>query len=378
MRFNAPLRPRRVGLALGALAAYLAVQNLITEYLVTEVLNQEAYPVAAELLDLFSVNTEESLPTWYASLLLLIAAVLLFLISRAKRRSGERAALWTGLAGIFLYLSLDEGIVIHEIAASWAREAFNPTGFLTFGWQLVFGPLLVLFALVYFRFWLRLPPRTRLGFAAAGILYVGGAFFIEGISAALWESASGVSYPYLVVATVEEFCEMLGAVVLIAVLLDYMAEEGHTLVLTPYAPPGPVAQLDLRRWALIGGVIVLLNVALIVGVFSLPGEGGMAGDGFVYPSLIDQLTVDGVVVARTAGRFGFNAPPDPLVVTLAEQFPALTVISLSATDTTLVLAGETIPHSSTALIDILHSNGETQFVILDDAAVRLILRRASE
>lgn len=378
MRFNAPLKPRRVGLALGALAAYLALQNLITEYLVTEVLDADAYPVAADLLDLFSVNTEESLPTWYASLLLLIAAVLLFLISRAKRRSGERAALWTGLAGIFLYLSLDEGIVIHEIAANWAREAFNPTGFLAFGWHLVFGPLLIVFALVYFRFWLRLPPKTRIGFAAAGLLYVGGAFFIEGISAALWESADGLTYPYLMVATVEEFCEMLGVVVLIAVLLDYMAEQGHTLVLTPYALAGQSTSPNLRRWALIGGVIVLLNVALVVGITSLPGEGGLSADSFVYPSLIDQLTVDGVVVARTAGRFGFNAPPNPLVVALAEQFPALTVISLSATDTTLVLAGETIPHTSNEIIDILHSNGETQFVILDDAAVRLILRRAGE
>lgn len=378
MRFNAPLKPRRVGLALGALAAYLALQNLITEYLVTEVLDADAYPVAADLLDLFSVNTEESLPTWYASLLLLIAAVLLFLISRAKRRSGERAALWTGLAGIFLYLSLDEGIVIHEIAANWAREAFNPTGFLAFGWHLVFGPLLILFGLVYFRFWLRLPPKTRIGFAAAGLLYVGGAFFIEGISAALWESADGLTYPYLVVATIEEFCEMLGVVVLIAVLLDYMAQQGHTLVLTPYATDGTSSQINVRRWALIGGVIVLLNVALVVGITSLPGEGGLSADGFVYPSLVDQLAVEGVVVARTAGHFGFNAPPDPLVVALAEQFPALTVISLSATDTTLVLAGEVIPHSSTEIIDILHSNGETQFVILDDAAVRLILRRAAE
>jgi hypothetical protein len=381
VRLSYQITPRKVALLLAAFAVYFALQSLVADYLVEVVLDKDAYPYAVYAIDLFSANAEQTFPTWYSALLLLTASILLSLITVAGRKSGRPdTLLWGGLALVFLYLSLDEVLSIHEIAAEWLQTDFEFTGFFAFGWQIAAAPFLVLFAVLYFRFWLRLPARTRLLFMLAGIVYVGGAFVIEGVSAAYWDSTGGISYPYLVIATLEEFCEMIGVIVLIYALLNYMAIQGDTLEVSPISALQP-ARLTFRspfRVLLAIGLIAVVNLAVVSWAASAVGTEGQDTEGqYIYQSLVDQLAVEGVIVARVNGQFGFGVPPGEIITALAERFPSVMVVNLVSSNSHLILAGDPLPHIYDGLVEILHSNGETQFMILDDSAVRFMLQAAA-
>jgi spermidine synthase len=227
MRLNLSIKPRTVGLSLAIISIILVILSLITEYLVEVVyLGSEAYWL--KILDLFSVNLEESIPTWFATILLFMASGLLLLITLSKWRGKDKLRWqWLGLSLVFLYLSIDEGAVIHEILSEPLNAAFATTGYLYFGWQIVALPLVLIFALLYLSFLFQLPPRTRYGIIFAGLLYVAGAIFVEGLSAdELYRSTSEhYGYLYLSIATLEEAMEMLGIVGFITVLLDYIVQQ---------------------------------------------------------------------------------------------------------------------------------------------------------
>src|SRR5690606_33587329 len=104
--------------------------------------------------------------------------------------------------------------------------AFNTTGYLHFAWLLVGVPLVLIFALVYFRFMLHLPPPTRMFVVLAGGLYVGGAVFVEALSAnQLALDGDTYTFPYLVLGTIEELGEMLGVIVYLYAMLAYLHRE---------------------------------------------------------------------------------------------------------------------------------------------------------
>lgn len=380
VRFEQYVNPRKIALFLTALAVFFALQSLVADYLVEEVLDDTVYPYAVFAIDLFSANAEQTFPTWYSSLLLLGAALLLFIIGSSKSRTdGQDRWLWLGLALIFLYLSLDEFVSIHEIAAEWLQTDFSFTGFFAFGWQLAAVPFLLLFAVLYLRFWLRLPSRIRLLFLIAGVVYVGGAFVIEGFSAALWDSTGGISYPYLVIATLEEFCEMLGVIVLIYALLSYIADEDVELVLIPVAAESTAPRAGIRfprRVFAAAALVVIVNLAVVAWAMSTSSgrQSGESEGQFVYGSLIDQLAREGIVIMRGTGRFGFGAATNNAMHALAENFPSLTVINLLSKDSHIVIAADAKPYTGEELVEIFHRNGEVEFMILEDSAVRALLQ----
>src|SRR5690606_34326178 len=78
------------------------------------------------LRQLFDVDEENNIPTWFSSFLLLLAAALLAVLACHKHAQRDRwTRYWYLLAGGFLLLSLDEMAGLHEtlnssIASSWA------------------------------------------------------------------------------------------------------------------------------------------------------------------------------------------------------------------------------------------------------------------
>lgn len=220
---------KKTSLTLAGIAAVLALLSISGKVAEVVLATQAPHPLS-QLVRLFNINREASVPTWYATILLLTAAGLLALIAYRHWHSHAPYRLrWVGLAVVFLYLSMDEASAIHEKLTIPLQDAFQATGYFYFAWIVVGIPLVMIFAVVYLRFWWHLPAVVRNRFLLAGLFYIGGAIGIEAISANKWYLDEGSSLLYSAIGTVEELCEMLGVITFIYALLVYM---GSTLGMT--------------------------------------------------------------------------------------------------------------------------------------------------
>ncbi|MBI5667040.1 MAG: hypothetical protein HZC41_03460 [Chloroflexi bacterium] len=251
-----PIRARTVALILGLIAVYLAAQSIAGRYL-EDAVRADASSLFLNFVRTVNVNREASIPAWYSSALLLGAAGLMALTAAVKRACREPFIRhWFGLAVIFVYLSLDEAAALHENLTEPLQTALDTSGYLTFAWVIVGAIFVGVVGLVYLRFLLALPRRTRTGMIAAGALYVGGALVIEAISANQWYQDDGTSLLYSAIGTVEELCEMLGVVVLIYTLLDHWQQMLVNVQLQPVPPASDAPRSGLlavvkpspRRW----------------------------------------------------------------------------------------------------------------------------------
>ena len=117
-----------VMLSLTSLVGHLFNYYVVVEdFLVKEL--QESF------IRLFSVDGEGNIPTWYSSVTLLFSSALLAVIAVSTKHSGGRYFYhWGALALIFFYLSLDEGVQIHEMAIKPMRLILQASGLLDAGW----------------------------------------------------------------------------------------------------------------------------------------------------------------------------------------------------------------------------------------------------
>jgi len=172
---------------------------------------------------MFYVDQEANVPTWYSSIALLLASVILFTISTvSKKQQREFVKYWYGLSAIFFMMSMDEVALFHDRLVVPMREVFPQGGALYYAW-VVPGMLFVMaVGLIYFRFLFKLPARTRNLFIVAAFVFVGGAIGIEMLSG-IWANVHGEANPiYAAIVTFEEGFEMVGIVVFIHALMEYL------------------------------------------------------------------------------------------------------------------------------------------------------------
>ena len=181
------------------------------------------------LVPLFYLDLESSVPTWYSSAALLLSSALLALIAAVKFRGGDAGGRdkfrwhWTALAALFALLSLDEIAMIHELPIQPLREAYGTGGIWYYPW-VGLGMLFVgAVGIAFTRFLLHLPRKTRWLMLAAGCVFVGGAIGVEMASGAAADARGEESAAYAVIITLEESLEMLGIVIFIHALVDYLA-----------------------------------------------------------------------------------------------------------------------------------------------------------
>lgn len=176
--------------------------------------------------DKFYFDRENSLPTFFSSLLLLIAASILSLIALLKRRERDAFTIhWAVLAVIFLALSVDESVSFHELLIEPLRHKFNLTGFLRFPWVIAGGAFLLVFLVSYLRFFVALSRNMKFWFFISGATFVMGAVGFEMIGGYFFTGYNDVSdrsIPYMIVMTIEETLEMTGVMLFILTLLLYL------------------------------------------------------------------------------------------------------------------------------------------------------------
>ncbi|NJN31098.1 MAG: hypothetical protein HC824_12210 [Synechococcales cyanobacterium RM1_1_8] len=151
---------------------------------------------------------------------MLVSATSLFWISNNSMLATPRQARsWKLLSGIFLYLSVDELMSIHEIFIEPVRGALNVSGVFYYAWIIPAIALVSLFFLRFFRFWLSLLTPVRLLFGLAAALFLGGSIGMEMVGG-YYVSIAQPDWIYRLIHHGEEFLEMAGISVFLSALVQ--------------------------------------------------------------------------------------------------------------------------------------------------------------
>jgi hypothetical protein len=171
----------------------------------------------------FYVDLESSVPTWYSSAALGLAGALFVVIAVAKFTAADKFRWhWATLGGLFFLLSVDEIAMIHELPIEPLREQLGAGGLLYFTWVIPGAIFIAFIGVGYLRFFVNLPRRTQQLLVLAGATFVCGAIGVEMLSGAQADSFGEQNFDYAMIVTLEELLEMLGVVVLIRCLLEYL------------------------------------------------------------------------------------------------------------------------------------------------------------
>ncbi len=171
----------------------------------------------------FYVDHESNVPTWYSSFALALAGVLLLVVAafKALRRDAYRYH-WAALCGLFFLLSVDEVAMFHEYPIYPLRRALGAGGAFYYTWVIPGAAFVAIVAMSFWRFLGHLPRRTRDGFVLAGAVFVGGAIGVEMISGIQADLFGEETFAYSLIITLEELMEMLGVVLFIRAILNYI------------------------------------------------------------------------------------------------------------------------------------------------------------
>jgi hypothetical protein len=208
----------------------------VSDYFVGEYLpGSTLETIVEETSGAFYLDHERSIPTLYMGALLLLCAFLLTGITLSRRAVGASYVRhWAILAIVFLYLSTDELLSIHEETVEPLRSIVGiGGGLLYFAWVVPALSLVLIFGLLYAKFVFDLPAKIRLLFLISGSLYVAGSLGLEMVGGYYASSYGTESAGFIVETTAEELLEMLGLAVFTYALLEFMRSYVEEIVISP-------------------------------------------------------------------------------------------------------------------------------------------------
>lgn len=186
-RFNLVLKPSLISGVLLTVAIFFASAYLLLNYI-----NLNFFEVHWLTLQLFDLDDENNLPTWFASFLLTICAGLNW-----QRAQASGSFHWAVLACGMFVLAIDEVAGLHE--------TLNTV--IEINWAIPAAVLVAVAVALMSPFLWQLDAALRVPLILAGLLFVSGAVGVELLS----EDMDEESYQYMLAVTLEESLEMLGA-----------------------------------------------------------------------------------------------------------------------------------------------------------------------
>lgn len=170
---------------------------------------------------LFHLDLEQNFPTWFSTLILFTSSLLLYIIHGIVREIKPNK-FWLFLSIIFLYLSVDEMVSLHERLVLPLRHNLNLPSIFYFGWiiaGLIFVCLIGILSIPFLR---KLPKKTSIHFVSAGAIYVFGAIGMEMIGGHVASLQLKNTVLYVTITTIEETLEMLGIIFFNYALVRYL------------------------------------------------------------------------------------------------------------------------------------------------------------
>jgi len=214
--------PSRVAVWLTALVVVLVALGTMARLVIYQVLPSPDHEVA-RLMHRLDLGFEPSLANWYSSVAMLACAGLILVIAVHKRRSGESyAAHWYGFSGLMLLLAVDENVMLHELANRTLNQWLGGRGILHYTWVVPGALFTLLVTLLYLGFLRHFGPRMRWLLISSGAVFVSGALGMEMVEGVLVEEYGLADLRFTLALAIEEGLEMLGIVLLVYSLLDYI------------------------------------------------------------------------------------------------------------------------------------------------------------
>ena len=216
------LSPRRITQALILVVLCLTFASVAGHFL-KHVLSYDTLFgwLVLNLAPFFDLNGETNIPTWYSSSALLLCSILLAIIASTTNKNNARYVLhWRALSVIFLGMSMDEVVQLHELADAPMRSILHAGDFFFHAWTVLGIAFVLILGLAYLRFLAYLPAKTRGLFLVAGTVYCIGAIGMELANQSPW------MVMVVMIETVEESLEMLGVVIFIYALMSYLGSLG--------------------------------------------------------------------------------------------------------------------------------------------------------
>ena len=168
------------------------------------------------------MDFEGNLPTWFSAILLLVAGLVAAVVSAAERtRGGQAWWYWALMAVGFVTFSADEAASLHERLVVPLRALVRGSPWLRYP-IVIPGTVAVVTAVVVFGgFVRRLPAGTQRAIVGGGGVFLFGVLVLETIGGWFDPVLHGDNVPYVLLATVEEVCELTGVTIVLVGLLRY-------------------------------------------------------------------------------------------------------------------------------------------------------------
>ena len=183
------------------------------------------HPTVYGLVPMFYVDHEQNIPTLFSVLLLITCSILLSLIFYVHRKQEPGLKIyWATLAIGFAFMAIDEFTELHENIGYLFKPLIgsNSHGFLYYSWVVPATALMIFLAIFYSSFLFKLPKTTRINIIIAAIIYITGLIGIEMLGGHYVELHGIENLTYSMITTLEESLEMLGLILFIRALLDYL------------------------------------------------------------------------------------------------------------------------------------------------------------
>lgn len=111
------------------------------------------------------------------------------------------------------------------------KVIFNTSGLLNYACVIPYGTIIIIIAITYFKFMMRLPKPILKRFIVAGILFVFGAVSMEILSGMHLEKYGNKTLTNTLMYSFEELLEMSGSVVFLYALVSYIQLKFNTFLI---------------------------------------------------------------------------------------------------------------------------------------------------
>jgi hypothetical protein len=178
------------------------------------------------------VDAEQSVYTWLSSSLMLVISGTL-LVTALEKHAGRQplTAHWLLLSLVFLLLSLDEAISLHEWLSTYLDGKVSKGGLLYFIWVLPAAIACTVGAIAYLPFIRDFGNPERSLLIVAAVTFLAGAIGLEMVAGAQVEQGQLLTMRYRVLTTVEEGLEGLGLIIFLYSLTLYRERRTTGIIL---------------------------------------------------------------------------------------------------------------------------------------------------